>query len=35
MPLTRKLAAPLIGGAIGALVYRFITPGKGVTEPGY
>jgi aquaporin Z len=27
--------APLLGGAIGALVYRFITPGKGVTEPGY
>jgi aquaporin Z len=28
-------AAPLLGGAIGALVYRFITPGKGATEPGY
>jgi aquaporin Z len=27
--------APLIGGAIGALVYRFITPGKGKTGPGY
>ena len=27
--------APLVGGAIGALIYRFITPGKGVTEPGY
>ena len=27
--------APLLGGAIGALVYRFITPGKGATEPGY
>src|SRR5277367_21949 len=27
--------APLLGGAVGALVYRFITPGKGVTEPGY
>jgi aquaporin Z len=27
--------APLLGGAIGALVYRFITPGKGVTAPGY
>src|SRR6202789_1890949 len=27
--------APLLGGAIGALVYRFMTPGKGVTEPGY
>jgi aquaporin Z len=26
--------APLLGGAI-VLVYRFITPGKGVTEPGY
>jgi hypothetical protein len=25
----------LLGGAIGALIYRFITPGKGVTEPGY
>jgi len=25
----------LLGGAIGALVYRFITPGKGATEPGY
>jgi aquaporin Z len=28
-------AAPLVGGAIGALVYRFITPGKGATEPGF
>src|SRR5271165_1745535 len=28
-------AAPLLGGAIGALVYRFITPGKGATEPGF
>ena len=27
--------APLVGGAIGALVYRFITPGKGVTKPGF
>jgi aquaporin Z len=27
--------APLVGGAIGALVYRFITPGKGATEPGF
>lgn len=27
--------APLLGGAIGALVYRFITPGKGATAPGY
>jgi aquaporin Z len=27
--------APLLGGAIGALVYRFITPGKGATGPGY
>ncbi len=27
--------APLLGGAIGALVYRFVTPGKGATEPGY
>jgi aquaporin Z len=27
--------APLLGGAIDALVYRFITPGKGATEPGY
>jgi aquaporin Z len=27
--------APLLGGAIGALVYRFITPGKGVTKPGF
>jgi aquaporin Z len=28
-------AAPLLGGAIGALVYRFITPGKGVTAAGF
>lgn len=28
-------AAPLLGSAIGALVYRFITPGKGATEAGY
>src|SRR5580698_804547 len=27
--------APLLGGAIGALVYRFITPGKGATGPGF
>jgi aquaporin Z len=27
--------APLLGGAIGALVYRFITPGMGATETGY
>src|SRR5271155_2264910 len=27
--------APILGGAIGALVYRFIPPGKGATEPGY
>jgi aquaporin Z len=27
--------APLVGGAIGALVYRFITPGKGMTAPGF
>jgi len=27
--------APLLGGAVGALVYRFITPGKGATEAGY
>ncbi len=27
--------APLLGGAIGALVYRFITPGKGKTDAVY
>jgi aquaporin Z len=27
--------APLLGGGIGALLYRFITPGKGTTESGY
>jgi hypothetical protein len=26
-PLAGGLAAPLLGGAIGALVYRFVTPG--------
>jgi glycerol uptake facilitator-like aquaporin len=29
-------AAPLLGGAIGALVYRFVTPGwvQGPGDPG-
>jgi aquaporin Z len=27
--------APLLGGGIGALVYRFITPGIGKTDVGY
>ena len=27
--------APLLGGAVGALIYRFITPGMGTTKTGY
>ena len=27
--------APLLGGAIGALIYRYLKPAKGTTEAGY
>jgi aquaporin Z len=27
--------APLLGGALGALIYRYLTPGMGATQTGY